>query len=160
MRTQFQREMVVPASLDHTFAFFADASNLERLTPDWLHFRILTPMPVVMREGVEIEYQIRLYSVPIRWRSRIDVWMPGVAFVDRQLSGPYRWWRHEHRFEPAASGTTVIDRIEYVPRAAWMTARLVARDLDRIFTYRQNALRDIFGAGATPEHNDGPTARR
>src|SRR5690242_12109675 len=89
------REVTVPASLEETFAFFADAANLERLTPAWLNFTIRTPMPVTMSEGVEIEYRIRLYSLPIPWVSRIDVWEPGVRFVDRQLVGPYRWWHHD-----------------------------------------------------------------
>jgi len=137
-------ETIVPAPVDRTFAFFADPANLERLTPTWLKFRILTPMPVVMRAGVDISYRISLYGFPIRWTSRIDVWEPGVRFVDCQVAGPYRWWNHEHRFEPVAGGTRVIDHVDYVPRLSWLTAGLVRRDLDRIFTYRQNVLRDIF----------------
>lgn len=138
------RDTVVSGQLEDTFSFFADASNLERLTPDWLNFSILTPMPLVMRAGLEIEYRITLYGVPIRWRSRIDAWEPGVGFVDSQLVGPYRWWRHEHAFEPVPAGTRMIDRVEYVARARWIAGPLVRRDLERIFTYRQEALRWIF----------------
>jgi ligand-binding SRPBCC domain-containing protein len=137
-------DTLVQAPLDETFAFFADASNLERLTPPWLKFSIRTPMPVAMRAGTEIEYRIRLYGVPIPWRSRIDVWNPGVRFVDRQLSGPYLWWRHEHVFVPDGDATRVIDYVEYLPRAAWLTARVVRRDLDRIFAFRRGALRRIL----------------
>ena len=142
---RLQSETLVRAPLDATFAFFADASNLERLTPPWLQFSIRTPMPVVMQAGLEIEYRIRLYGVPILWRSRIDEWEPGVRFVDRQVAGPYKWWRHEHLFEPAGDATRVIDIVEYLPRAAWITTRLVRRDLERIFSYRRTALRQIFG---------------
>ena len=99
------RETIVTASLPDTFAFFADASNLGPLTPPWLNFTILTSMPIMMRAGVEIDYLVSVYGVPIPWRSRIDVWEPGVRFVDRQTVGPYRWWRHEHRFEPTSNGT-------------------------------------------------------
>ena len=141
---QLHRETVVAAPLDRTFAFFADASNLERLTPAWLNFTIVTPMPVAMREGLEIDYRIKLYGIPLPWRSRIDLWIPGVAFVDRQIVGPYRWWRHEHRFEAVPDGTRVIDRVEYLPRARWISLPFVRRELGRIFTYRQNALREIF----------------
>ena len=146
------RETLVPASLEDTFAFFSDAAKLERLTPSWLNFTILTPTPVVMREGLEIDYRIRLYGIPIPWRSRIDVWEPGVRFIDRQLLGPYRWWRHEHLFEAAAGATRVIDRVEYMPRARWITGALVRRDLERIFTYRQRALGELLGG------HDGPRA--
>lgn len=138
------RETIVPAAIGTTFAFFADAGNLERLTPPWLNFSIQTEMPVTMDEGTEIAYRIRLYGLPIPWVSRIDAWEPEVRFVDRQLVGPYRWWRHEHQFDAVAAGTRVIDHVEYVPRVSWLSAAFVQRDLDRIFTYRQQELARIF----------------
>ena len=138
------RETTVPASLEDTFAFFADAGNLQRLTPPWLHFAIHTSMPMVMRKGAAIDYRIRVHGITIPWRSIIDVWEPGVRFVDRQTNGPYRWWRHEHQFETVSEGTRVIDHVEYLPRASWLSAAFVRRDLDRIFSYRQEALRDLL----------------
>jgi ligand-binding SRPBCC domain-containing protein len=142
--TRLKYDTLVPAPLDATFAFFSDAANLERLTPGWVQFSIVTPLPIIMRAGLEIDYRIRLHGVPLAWTSRIDVWEPGRCFVDRQIAGPYLWWRHEHRFETAGDATRVIDEVEYVPRAAWMTARLVRRDVERIFQYRQKALQEIF----------------
>lgn len=143
------RDTVVAAPLAETFAFFADAANLERLTPPWLNFRILTPQPIAMGEGTEIDYRIVLYGVPIPWRTRIDVWEPGVRFVDRQLRGPYRWWHHEHRFEAVRGGTRVIDHVEYVPRARWLSEWKVQRDVAKIFAYRQEQLPALFAPGAT-----------
>ena len=145
---RLRRDLVVAAPLDETFAFFADAFNLERLTPPWLNFRIRTPRPLVMREGVVIDYRIVLHGVPIPWRSRIDVWEPGVCFVDRQVIGPYRWWRHEHRFEAVRDGTRVVDDVEFAARISWASGRFVRRELERIFTFRQEALRRIFGPPA------------
>jgi ligand-binding SRPBCC domain-containing protein len=142
------REIIIPASLTDTFAFFANAANLQRITPPWLHFSILTPMPVEMRAGLEIAYRIRLYGLPMPWRSRIDEWEPGVCFVDRQVVGPYRWWRHEHRFEIARGGTRVIDHVDYAPRIGWVSGALVRRSLRRIFAYRHEVLRRHFGGGA------------
>lgn len=133
-------ETVVPTSLDETFAFFSAATNLERLTPPWLNFRIRTPQPIHMGEGTLIDYQIVLYGMPIPWRTRIDVWEPGVRFVDRQLAGPYLWWHHEHRFEATAQGTRVIDHVEYLPRLSMLTSAFVSRDVNRIFAFRQRAL--------------------
>ena len=141
-------ELLLPVPLGEAFAFFSEAANLDRLTPPWLNFTILTPQPIVMRAGLEIDYRIRLYGLPIPWRSRIDVWTPGVCFVDRQVIGPYRWWRHEHRFEAVGTSTRVIDCVEYAPRAAWVSGSLVRRDLERIFAYRREALRQAF---STPD---------
>jgi len=139
-----QRDTVVHAPLAEVFAFFADAANLQRLTPPWLRFSIQTQLPVIMRAGAEIDYRISLYGCPFTWRSRIDVWEPGVRFVDRQIIGPYVWWLHEHRFEPAGHSTRVIDEVEYLPRAALISAPLVRRDVEQIFSYRQSALHQIF----------------
>jgi ligand-binding SRPBCC domain-containing protein len=144
--TTFHRDTVVPASVDRTFAFFADAANLERLTPPWLNFRILTRTTVVIQAGVAIDYEIRIHGFPIQWTSRIEVWEPGIRFVDRQIVGPYRWWNHEHRFEAVAGGTRVIDDIAYLPRFGWFTGGFVRRDLERIFAFRHNALHEIFAS--------------
>jgi ligand-binding SRPBCC domain-containing protein len=143
------RASAVPAPVEETFAFFADAANLERLTPPWLRFSIRTEPPIVMREGTVIDYRITLRSLPMAWQSRIDVWEPGIRFVDRQIAGPYVWWRHEHRFERLPDGTLVVDHVEYLPRARVFSRRLVERDLARIFDYRQDALRRIFEQAST-----------
>lgn len=142
--THLHRETVVPATLEETFRFFSDATNLERLTPPWLNFHILTPMPIEMRVGTEIDYRIVLYGIPIRWRSRIDVWEPGVRFVDRQLRGPYTSWNHEHRFEAVDGGTRVIDHVEFVPKVAWLTGWKVRSDVEKIFAYRTEKLNALF----------------
>jgi ligand-binding SRPBCC domain-containing protein len=137
-------ETVVATPQDETFAFFADATNLERLTPPWVNFEIRTPLPIEMHEGAILDYRIRLHGVPIPWRTRIDVWEPGVRFVDRQLIGPYRWWRHEHHFESVADGTRVTDIVHYLPRASWLSRAFVRRDVERIFTYRAATLRSLL----------------
>lgn len=137
-------ETVVPTSLDETFGFFSEATNLERLTPAWLNFHIRSKGPLVMREGLEIDYVIVLRGLPIPWKTRIDVWEPGVRFVDRQVNGPYLWWNHEHRFEPISSGTRVVDHVEFMPRFRWVTGRFVRREVERIFEYRQETLKRLF----------------
>lgn len=145
--TTLHEETLVPAPLDATFAFFSDAANLERLTPGWLNFQVRSRGPLTMREGLEIDYVIVLRGFPIPWKTRIDVWEPGVRFVDRQVNGPYVWWRHEHRFEESSLGTRVIDDVEFVPRLRWVTSSIVRRDVERIFQFRSQALRRIFSSG-------------
>jgi len=144
--THLHTETIVPESLDRTFEFFAAAGNLERLTPPWLNSRITSPLPIEMRQGTEIDYRIVLHGWPIPWKTRIDVWEPGVRFVDRQVRGPYRWWHHEHTFAAVAGGTRVIDHVEFVPRARWISGRMVRRDVEQIFAYRRDALPRLFGA--------------
>ncbi len=141
-----RRAIDVPCGLDHTFAFFADARNLEAITPPWLHFEILTPTPIAMRRDARIAYRIRLHGLPVRWQTNIDAWEPPDRFVDRQVSGPYRWWHHEHRFEAVDGGTRVIDEVEYVaPFRTISEPLLVRRDVERIFDYRAERLGQLLG---------------
>ena len=93
-----EREQHVPAPPEEVFAFFADALNLETITPPWLNFRVLTPAPIEMRPGALIEYRLALHRLPVRWLTRIEEWTPGRGFVDAQVRGPYRLWHHTHTF--------------------------------------------------------------
>ena len=134
----------LPASRDAVFRFFADARNLERLTPPWLHFRILTPGTIDMRTGAQIDYRILLHGIPLRWQSVITDWDPPHRFVDEQISGPYRRWVHTHTFEEENGGTRVSDAVEFEVFASWLTGWFVMRDLRKIFAYRHETLIRIF----------------
>jgi ligand-binding SRPBCC domain-containing protein len=134
---------------EEVFPFFADAFNLQAITPAWLHFRVLTPEPVTMAAGTLLEYRLRLHGVPLRWLTRIEVWEPPVRFVDVQVRGPYRLWHHTHSFEPAGDGTLMGDRVRYAlplgPLGELAHAVLVRRDLERIFAFRHAAVRARLG---------------
>ena len=135
----------LPRQPGEIFDFYADAFNLERLTPPWLRFRVVTPPPITMRAGVEIEYRLRLKGVPLSWRSRITAWNPPHSFIDEQVKGPYRRWAHRHTFTLSDGGTLVRDQVEYDMLGWWLADRLlVRRDLRRIFAYRQERLTEIF----------------
>lgn len=129
------------------FPFFADAHNLERITPPILAFRVLTPAPIDMREDALIDYRLSLRGLPMKWRTRIAVWEPPVRFVDTQLKGPYRLWHHEHTFEPAGEGRTRCRDIVHYAHLGGpiIDALLVRRDVKKIFAFRQEALAEIFG---------------
>jgi len=148
-RFRLQTEQHLARSREEVFAFFADAHNLERVTPPWLHFRILTPPPIEMRAGLLIDYRLRLRGVPLRWRSEITAWEPPHRFVDEQRSGPYLSWVHEHTFAEAGAGTLVRDRVDYgVPGGATVNRLFVAPDLRKIFTYRQERMAGLLAPSA------------
>ncbi len=148
MLREFQTEIWLPLPPAEVFPFFADAGNLDAITPPWLHFHMVTPRPVEMREGALIDYRLRVRGVPLRWRTLISAWQPPYHFTDEQLRGPYRQWLHEHTFEPCKGGTLARDRVRYSVPFDWLVHRsLVRPDLERIFAFRQAALRQRFGGG-------------
>lgn len=143
---EFKTEQWLPRSRVEVFPFFADARNLEAITPPWLNFVILTPGEIPMRPGALIDYRLRIRGIPVRWRTEITAWEPPYRFVDEQRRGPYRLWRHTHEFEERDGGTLCRDRVEYaVPGGALVDWLLVRRDVRRIFDYRAQALREYFG---------------
>jgi ligand-binding SRPBCC domain-containing protein len=143
------REQVVARPRPEVFAFFADAANLERLTPASLRFRIKSPLPIEMRPGAVIEYDLSLVGVRFGWRTLIERFEAPERFVDVQARGPYRLWRHTHAFEEVPGGTRIVDRVEYElplgPLGALAHRLFVARQLNAIFEYRRRVIAEIFG---------------
>lgn len=143
-----QSTVELDCPLDRVFAFFADAANLEAITPPELRFRILTPLPIEMKQGAQIRYQLSLYGIPFSWRTEIPVWEPGRCFVDQQISGPYRLWVHTHRFEALGPDRTRIDdQVEYalpLEPLGRLALPLVRRKLDHIFEYRKARVLELL----------------
>lgn len=144
------RELWLPRRRDEVFPFFADAANLNLLVPEYLRFGILTPPPIEMRRSTLIDYRLRLRGIPVRWRTLISAWEPPSRFVDEQVRGPYRLWRHEHRFEDRDGGTLCIDHVDYaVPGGVLeplIHRLLVRRDVEHIFDYRRRRMTTLFPA--------------
>mgnify|MGYP001547255720 CR=1 FL=1 len=142
--------------LPELFLFFADAGNLEELTPPWLNFTIETPAPIEMQAGALIDYRLKVRGLPLRWQTEITAWEPPYRFQDEQKKGPYRLWRHEHLFRETAAGTMALDIVDYaLPGGALATpvhALVVGPDVRKIFEYRQQRLLQRFGQAKLEAH--------
>jgi ligand-binding SRPBCC domain-containing protein len=144
------RTQILDRPVEEVFRFFADACNLERITPPELKFKILTPQPIDVKQGTLIDYKLRLRGLPLIWKTVISMWKPPFEFVDQALKSPYKQWIHRHTFTEINPGETLIEdevwyRLPFDPFsriAHWF----VRRELDYIFDYRQTAVAEILGA--------------
>jgi ligand-binding SRPBCC domain-containing protein len=142
------RSITLPVSREEAFAFFADAGNLERITPPQLGFHITTPQPIEIEQGTLIDYNLKLHGIPISWRTEISVWEPPYRFVDQQLKGPYSQWIHTHTFTDLGPTETLIDdevryRLPLEPLGD-IAHFMVRRELDKIFDFRQQTVAEIL----------------
>jgi ligand-binding SRPBCC domain-containing protein len=141
-------EIWLPAPIDSVFHFFSRPENLNRITPPWLHFRILSAHDTAIHEATRINYRLKIRGASINWQSEIRLWDPPRRFVDAQIKGPFKCWVHQHEFEERDDGTIVRDNVEYALHG-WifeflLDHFLVKGDLARIFRYRRAKLNEIF----------------
>jgi ligand-binding SRPBCC domain-containing protein len=142
----FTAELWLPRKRGEVFAFFSAAENLQAITPPWLEFQILSPPPIVMRTGTLLDYRLKIHGWPVKWRTEITAWEPPVRFVDEQRRGPYRQWIHEHRFVEQDGGTLATDLVRYAVTGGILVDNLfVRRDIEGIFRFRREKLRELLG---------------
>lgn len=143
-----ERKQVIPRPVAELFPFFEKPENLALITPPWLRFNLVTASPVVMKNGAIIDYTIRWFGIPVRWRTRIATYLPPDMFVDEQIKGPYAFWRHTHTFVATGRGTEMTDVVRYrLPggiAGRIVRALLVRRQLEVIFDYRAHTIARIF----------------
>jgi ligand-binding SRPBCC domain-containing protein len=143
------REQLVRGDPRRVWEFFATPRNLDALTPPNVRFQIIGGLPPKMFAGQFIEYRIGILpGISTRWLTEITDVREGELFVDEQRAGPYRLWRHEHRFAPAPGGVHMIDHVAYEVGwglAGWLAERIwIRRQLAMIFDYRRDKISALF----------------
>jgi ligand-binding SRPBCC domain-containing protein len=140
---------IINKPLSEVFEFFSKAENLNKLTPPKVHFTILTPLPIPMFPGQIIKYRIKLFGIPFFWKTEITAWNPPFKFEDKQLSGPYVIWNHQHLFKEVDGKTEMTDIVTYKSKgwilAPFLHLLFVDKNVNEIFAYREKRLDEIFG---------------
>ncbi len=158
-----RREQRLEGTPEEVFGFFADAKNLEAITPPLLRFSVITPGPIEMHVGTLIEYRLRVHHAPVRWLTSIQAWEPPLRFVDMQVTGPYALWHHTHNFEPdGPRHTTMTDTVRYAigfGALGELAHRLfVRRDVEQIFAHRAAVIGPLLAADVAARRRAGPLA--
>ena len=143
-----ERKQIIERPREEVFEFFADAGNLQRITPPELKFHILTPQPIDIKKGTLIDYQLKLRGIPITWKTEITEWNPPFDFVDTALKSPYKQWIHRHRFTVGERGETVMeDIVRYrlpLEPIGDLAHFYVKKELNYIFDFRRKTVEKIF----------------
>ena len=151
---QMVREQALYRSMDEVFEFFSNAENLGRITPDFMNFKIVTPLPIEMKQGAIIDYKIRLYGVPMKWKTHIAEWKWGSHFVDEQQKGPFALWHHLHAFEERDGVVWMKDTVNYRaplgPLGGLAHVAMVDRTVKKIFDHRFKIVEDLLGPRNIP----------
>tara|TARA_Y100000590_G_scaffold465142_1_gene636583 strand:+ start:849 stop:1304 length:456 start_codon:yes stop_codon:yes gene_type:complete len=142
-------KQIVNRPIDEVFDFFKNPNNLSKLTPSKLNFNILTPLPIIMKDGQLIDYTITLFGIKVHWRTIISSFVEPDMFVDQQLKGPYILWHHKHEFIQLKDGTVeMIDKVDYAIPFGFLgrIAHIiyVRRELEKIFEYRNKIINELF----------------
>lgn len=145
-----ERDITLHCPAGTLWEFIATPANLNLLTPPELDFTILSPVPERMYNGLTVLYEIR---IPLfgrqRWLTEIKHIREGIAFVDEQRKGPYRFWYHYHEITALDdTRSRMRDQVHYLlpggPIGRLVHLFQVQRMLDRIFSYRESRLREMF----------------
>lgn len=142
------RKTIINKPLEEVFHFFSQAENLNALTPPELQFKILTPLPIKMKEGTIIDYKIKLNGIPFTWKTEINKWQENEYFIDQQIKGPYKIWHHKHSFKSLVGATEMTDEVNYLS-PGWLVEPIIQylfikRKVESIFDYRNTKLKEIF----------------
>ena len=155
---QLNKTQVINDSIDNVFDFFSKPENLKIITPEKLSFNILTPAPIDMNKGTVIDYTIRLFGIPVHWRTLITKYNPPYEFVDEQIKGPYNFWHHTHKFKKVDGGVEISDRVIYSIPMGIIGSVLhfiwIKRDLEKIFLHRKEVIENILVNNNPDENQD------
>lgn len=139
---------VINKPLSEVFEFFSNAENLNKITPPDMQFKILTPLPIIIKKGTLIDYKIKVNGIPFNWQTEISEWEPNKRFIDKQLKGPYRVWIHEHTFEEKDGKTIMNDHVQFLS-PGWFLEPIInklfiEKKVKGIFAYREKILTNLF----------------
>ncbi len=161
MEHTLERTQLLPIPLEEAWEFFSTPRNLERITPRSMGLRIVEPFDdSPAHTGQLIEYRVKpLLGIPLKWLTRLEEVQAPFKFVDTQLKGPYRLWRHEHTFTAVPGGVEMRDRVEYElplgPLGELAHTLWVKAELARIFDHRKAVLSSLFKPHLNRDHRSG-----
>jgi ligand-binding SRPBCC domain-containing protein len=102
-------ETQIRAPVEHVFDLARDIDVHQRSMAHTDERAIGGRMSGRIGAGETVTWRARHLGREWSLTSRITAFEPPHRFVDEQVSGPFAWFRHEHRFEAVPGGTLMVD---------------------------------------------------
>ena len=146
---RLEREQEICSIIQYVRDFIKNPKNLNTITPPELDFKIVSNVPDVMHDGLEVEYDIQVpFFGRRKWLAELKHIREPFSFVDEQRLGPYSFWYHYHELVEQGDRVKIIDRVFYeVPYGLLgkaMHALFVRKTLERIFHFRKEKLAELL----------------
>lgn len=94
--------------------------------------------------GENVTWRAWHFGVPLKMTSRIMQMEAPHSFIDEQVKGPFRWFRHIHQFSQESGGTTMVDRVDFAapfgPLGRLAEKLFLARYLQKLIEERNRHL--------------------
>jgi len=146
----FKRVQTLNSDIETIWSFVSKPENLEKITPDNMHFSILSKSNLEMEEGMLIAYKISPFlDIKTTWITMITNVKKHEKFIDQQVMGPYKFWHHEHKFQVISSNKVkMTDIITYIPPFGFLgdiaNELFLKKKLNNIFDFRNIILNNMF----------------
>ncbi len=144
MRHKFSYSSIIFAPREEVWAFYCDTNNINQISPSYARVKI-ERADAPIRAGSEIIITT-LLPPKMRWHVKVVEYIANHHFIDQQISGPFRFWRHTHLFEPSDVGTKLTDKVEFTlpPLIHWLATPIVHLLLKMYFAHRHHMTRNLI----------------
>lgn len=154
----YSYESKISAPAADVFSYHERSSALQRLSPPWEPIRVLEKNGGI-RVGDTVSIQMNMGPFKATWKAKHIEYEENRQFVDLQVKGPFKYWKHTHSFRsinPLETNLKDTVRLE-LPFGAYGHAlgySKVRKKLNQLFTYRhittQNDLNDWMDLKSYP----------
>ena len=147
---QLHRQQRLAINIQQAWEFFSSPHYLNRITPDFFHVEITSPVPDDIYAGLLMSYQMQaVFGVPMAWMSEVCHCDKPQRFVYQQRVGPFNFWSHEVKLTACPEGVVLEDIVFYTMPFSWLGqalhALLIGKKLQQIFDTRRDYLQAQWG---------------
>ena len=148
----FEKKSTINATQKELFNWHIRPGAFRRLSPPWENIRVIKD-PGPLAEGSVMVMELKKGPLPLRWTALHKDFEKNRGFTEEQVKGPFKSWKHVHRFGPSGKGSVLADRVEYELPLGFpgklVAGRFIEKELERMFNFRHQRIKNDLERHAT-----------